>query len=125
MDLKLQIDTDQIDYKSEREKEIEEFFMEKVKKKEKEWEDQIQRAKWKIPVQVYGEIECINGHKYSNALCGCGYCNKDYVFWVDSHERFVICRGCNKVYKISDKIICGKCGVEIKTKIKSIEEYKP
>ena len=125
MDLKLQIDTDQIDYKSEREKEIEEFFMEKVKKKEKEWEDQIQRAKWKTPVQAYGDMECVNGHKFSSDNIHCNLCKKGDLFWVDSDTRYVICRGCNKVFKLSEPLKCNICGADVKSKVNWIEGYKP
>ena len=123
MNLELKIDTDQIDYKLEKENELKNYFIEKRKEKQKEWADQIERAKWRAPVQRYGELKCENGHDLEHNVL-CGKCNQP-LYWVDSDEKYVICKGCNEVRKISEKSICPKCGAYTYAKIKYIKGYKP
>jgi hypothetical protein len=72
----------------------------------------------KLPVQDYEKIICKNGHKLVTEV-SCGECHQT-LYWVNIKEKFVICKGCNTVSKISDKIICGECGAEAVT----IEEYE-
>ena len=69
MDLELEIDNGEIEYKLERENDVKNYFNEKIKEKKKEWEEQIERAKWKTPVQAYGELKCENGHEYLIIFC--------------------------------------------------------
>ena len=121
--LKLKIDTDQIEYKLEIENELSKYVNSKKKSKIKEWDDQIERAKWKAPVQAHGEMKCKNGHNLSDIVF-CSQCKKE-LFWVDSDERYAICKGCNKVIQLSGKLKCMACGAESKSTVKWIEGYKP
>ena len=117
MDLKIKIKTEQTDFKLKIENDLNDFYNEKVKKKMKEWEDKVQAAKWKSPVQVYGKMECKNGHSLSDDPVICGDCQKDYLYWVDPKEGYVICKTCNHARKIR-KIVCGKCNADILAELK-------
>ena len=123
IDLELKIDTEQIEYKLERESELKNYYFEKIREKKKEWEDQIQRAKWKVPVQAYGEMKCVNGHDLSD-LVHCGKCHQT-LYWVDSDEKYVICKGCNEARKIRDNLVCSFCGARALCHVKWINGYKP
>ena len=123
MDLELKIVTELTDYKLEREKDLKNYFNEKIKEKKKEWEEQIERAKWKAPVQAYGEMKCENGHDINEKVV-CDKCG-EMLYWVDSDERYVICKGCNTISKIGEKIKCSACGADSKAIVKWIKGYKP
>jgi hypothetical protein len=122
MNLKLNISTELRDYKLEREKELKEYFNNKIKEKNKEWEAQIERAKWKTPVQTYGNLTCKNGHQLTGEVI-CSKC-KENLYWVDADERYVICKGCNEVRQLSEKRKC-ECGAESYSTLKWIKGYKP
>ena len=124
MDLELKIVTELTDYKLEREKDLKNYFSEKIKEKKKEWEEQIERAKWKTPVQAYGEMNCENGHNFKSDIVHCGKCEQT-LYWVDSDEKYVICKGCNEVRKIMDGLVCSRCGTKVKAHVKWIKGYKP
>ena len=100
------------------------FIGEKIKQKKKEWDDQVERAKWKTIVQAHGEMKCKNGHDLKGDLC-CVDCSSP-VYWADSDEHYVICKGCkDNLKKISGKIICDACGAESLCTVKWISGYKP
>jgi len=122
MDLEIKIETD-LDFKNKREKELKEYFIKKEKEKKKEWEDQIQRAKWKMPVQAIGSTECKYGHKFESDDVVCNICHKN-LYWVDGDTNYVICKGCGIVRKIKSKFKC-TCGAELPDKLKRIPGYKP
>ena len=124
MDLELKIDTDQIDYKLEREKDLKNYFNEKKREKKKEWEDQIQRAKWKTVVAAFGEMKCENGHDFANNFVHCGKCEQP-LYWVDSDEKYAICKGCNEVTKLTGHLVCSGCGAPSKAHVKWIKGYRP
>ena len=115
---------EQTDYKLELEKDLENYYEEKIKEKKKEWEDQVERAKWKVPVQAHGEMRCKNGHKFNDDPVMCGKCLKP-LFWVDSDERYAICKGCNRVRQLSGTLYCSGCNAEALCTVKWIEGYKP
>ena len=123
MDLTINLETNLIEYKLERENDLKEYFKRKMKEKEKEWQDQIERAKWKAPVQAYGKLECENGHKLTEDVF-CGKCHQN-LYWVDSDERYVICKGCNRVRKMTDNLYCSGCGAKSLSNVKWISGYKP
>ena len=123
MDLEIKIETE-LDFKNKREKELKEYFIKKAIEKKKEWEDQIQRAKWKMPVQAIGSTECKNGHKFKSDDVFCNICHKN-LYWVDGDTNYVICKGCGIVRKIEDKFECTWCGAELPDKLKRIPGYKP
>ena len=100
------------------------YFNKKFKEKKKEWEAQIERAKWKSPVQAYGELKCENGHEFKDDLIYCGKCG-GALYWVDSDERYVICKGCNEVTKMPEKLFCSRCGAPFLFEVKWIRGYKP
>ncbi len=54
----------------------------------------------------------------------CSKCHET-LYWVNIKEKFVICKGCNTVRKITDKIICGECRAEAITLEEYEEKYKP
>ena len=124
MDLELKIYNEQIEYKMEREKELKNYFNKKKIEKEKEWEDQIERAKWKAPVQSYGEEKCENGHYFKDNLVYCDKCHET-LYWVDSDEKYAICKGCNEVTKITGNLVCSRCKARALAKVKWIKGYKP
>lgn len=62
-------------YKLQREKYLEDFIKRKIKEKEKEWEERIEKAKWKEPVQDYKKIICKKGHKLVPEV-SCSICHE-------------------------------------------------
>ena len=113
MDLKLNIKTDFMeltDYKLKLENELKNFFEEKIREKMKEWDNIIQSSKWKLPVQEKGKNICKNGHHLKDDVI-CNEC-QEQLFWVDFNEKYAICKGCNKIRKMTGDFICGKCGAE-------------
>ena len=120
----LELDINQVDFAKKKLEELKEYYNCKMKEKKDEWNMQIERAKWKVPVEVYGENICKNCHNIIDDA-SCPECNGQ-LFWVDSEENYVICKGCkeNNLRKIG-KIICKKCGVEGSSKPKWIKGYKP
>lgn len=75
-------------------------------------------------MQAYGEMKCENGHEFKDDFVYCDRC-KETLYWVDSDEKYVICKGCNELRKISGNLVCSGCGVPSKSKVKWIKGYKP
>lgn len=123
--LLIEIDNDQKEFKKMLENELKNYYYNKIEEKDKEWKDQIERAKWKMPVMCYGEMKCKNGHDLKDDPLICGKCKKGYVYWVDSDEKYVVCSHCNEVMKLTENIKCFECGAEALCKIKWIKGYKP
>ena len=116
----LNINSEQKDLISE----LEKFFIEKTKEKNKEWDLQIERAKWKAIVQAMGEMKCENGHDISDNKLYCSTCH-GALYWVDPDERYAICKGCenNGLQQVPKKIKCW-CGAESKCTVRWIAGYK-
>ena len=123
MDLEIKIEID-LDLKNEKENDLKYYFNNKTSEKKKEWEDQIQRAKWKMPVQATGSDRCPNGHKFRSDNVFCRKCKENF-YWVDGNTDYVICKGCGTVIKIKEPLYCSRCGVELPDKLKRIPGYKP
>ena len=123
--LEFKIASDQVDFLNEQVEELKKFIKEKFELKKKEWNDQIERAKWKTIVQAQGEMKCKNGHDLDDNVC-CSDCHGP-IYWADSDEKYVICKGCknNGLSRISGKIIHRGCGAESLCTIKWISGYKP
>ena len=68
-------------------------------------------------------MKCENVHDLTDDVY-CGKCDQ-MLYWVDSDERYVICKGCNKVRKIEDHLVCSGCGAKSKAHVKWIKGYKP
>ena len=104
------------------------YLNEKIAEKKKEWDEQIERAKWKTTVQAYGEMKCKNGHELGEVVCACLDCNEP-VYWADSDERYVICKKCenNGLRQISRVIKCTVpgCYADCLCSFKWIKGYKP
>ena len=124
--LKLNINTTQTNLKKEYEEKLRKHYDNKTKEKKKDWEDQIERSKWKVRVQVHGEMKCKNGcDLIDNVICK--ECEQN-LFWVDSDEKYAICKGCNKdnaVRKLSGELECKRCGADCLCTVKWIKGYKP
>ena len=125
MDLKINIKSEQNlnNYKLEREKYLDDLFKEKKKEKEKEWDEKIEKSKWKFPVQDYEKMICKNGHKLVPEV-SCSICHEN-LYWVDMKEKYVICKGCNRVKKLSEKSFCRTCGAEAISEEEYEKNYKP
>ena len=124
MDLELSINTQQTQFKLQKENELQEFFNDKRSEKIKEWRDQIERAKWKVVVQAFGEMKCRGGHDLDDTVV-CKEC-KQNLYWVDSDEKYAICKGCKAgVRQISGELECLDCGAECLCTVKWIKGYKP
>ena len=122
-DLKLNINVQQTELKLQKEKELQKFFNDKSNEKQKEWNDQIERAKWKPPVvQSYGIMKCKGGHDLEDNVI-CKKCDQN-LYWVDSDEKYAICKGCKQVRKLSGRIDCKACGSECLCTVKWISGYK-
>lgn len=103
--LGIKINNAQKEYKLDLENNLKDYYYDKMKAKKKEWEDQIERAKWRTPVQAHGEMKCKNGHHLNDDPVVYGKWEKGFLYWVDSDEKYVICKNCNKVKKISGHLI--------------------
>ena len=108
---------------------LKDFYKEKEKEKRKNWDEQIERSKYKTAVQCYGTMECEKGCKYSDDGVGCGIC-KDKVkyedrllYWVDGDAHYVICKNCNDVSTIDEDVFCS-CGAKCKCKVKMTTGYR-
>ncbi len=76
-----------------------------------------------MPVQDFGDMECKNGHRLTTEVY-CEKCNPN-LYWVDGDARYVICKGCNEVRKMSEELVCGGCNAKIRSNIKWVPGYKP
>ena len=101
-------------------KKLKDYYYEKEKIKRKDWENQIERSKYKCLVKCYGEMCCVNRHIFSDDNVGFGSCgekgiefNKRLLYWVDGESHHAICHNCNKVRKINEIINC-YCGAIVK-----------
>ena len=108
---------------------LKDYYYKQEKMKREDWENQIERSKYKCLVKCYGEICCINGYNLDDNV-GCGSCgekgiefNKRLLYWVDGETHHAICHNCDKVKKINEKLTC-YCGVESKSIVK-FTDYKP
>ena len=128
LEFKLEYDNKHSDFFNEQKEKLSTYLSEKVAEKKKEWDEQIERAKWKTTVQAHGEMRCKNGHEFGEDACNCMKCHGP-VYWADSDENFVICKNCenNGLARISGKIVCGVkgCGADCLCKVKWIRGYKP
>ena len=75
-------------------------------------------------MQAYGEMRCENGHEFKDDLVYCRKCD-GALYWVDSDEKYIICKGCNEVRKISNNLVCSRCGAPSLSKVKWLKGYKP
>ena len=123
MKFEFKINSELDDYASEKTEELKKYFNEKIKEKNKEWDMQIERAKWKSIVQPHGEMKCKNGHDIDDNVF-CGTCH-GHLYWVDFDDNFAICKGCqnNVVQKLPKKIIF-TCGEESLCTVKPPKGYK-
>ena len=124
-DLSLNIETILVKKKEEYNIELIKHYNKKFEEKEKEWQAQIERAKWKCTVQSEGDMTCKRGCNLLPQV----YCLKcdGPLYWVDSDEKYAMCQNCGKdaLRKLSGKIICKGCGAETNSKVKWIIGYKP
>jgi hypothetical protein len=114
--------------KNEYNTKIRNYYYEKEGKKRNQWQDQIERAKYKTLIQTYGINKCKNGHSFSDLNVGCGSCKEKGVkyedrllYWADADERYGICKNCNRVFQIDEKVYCG-CGAEGECLVKFIND---
>ena len=113
--------------KNEYNHKIIDYYYKKKEEKKQQWEIQIESSKYAIIVKCVGYMKCVNGHEITSDNVGCGSCKEKGVdfcdrllYWVDVDEHYVICKNCNVVRKISEKITCGTCGGESYCKVKFI-----
>ena len=122
--LKIEIDNDQKEYKKMLENDLKNYYDNKNEEKKNDWANQIERAKWQMPVESYGPNRCIKGDTLSGHII-CGKCHKGNLYWVDSDEKYAICDHCNITRKISGEINCMVCGARSLNRVKWIKGYKP
>ena len=113
--------------KNEYNTKIRNYYYEKEEKKRNQWQDQIERSKYKTLIQTYGENRCKNGHSFSDLNVGCGSCKEKGIkyedrllYWVDADEHYGICKHCDRVRLMDEKVYCG-CGAEGKCFVKFID----
>ena len=53
------------------------YYENKTKKKKQDWEDQINRSKYKCVCQTYGENKCNNGHTINCESICCTSCKEN------------------------------------------------
>ena len=127
MKYEFKVNSDQVDFLKEQLERLKTYIEEKVKEKKKEWEDQIERVKWKTIVQAHGEMKYKNRYDLIGDVC-CGDCHGP-LYCADSEEKYAICKGCenNGLRKLSWKLKCGGksgCSAESFCTIKWISGYK-
>lgn len=72
---------------------LKEFYKEKEKRKN--WDEQIERSKYKNAIQCYGPMECEKGYEYSDDGLGYGICKGKVkyedrlLYWVDGNEIMI------------------------------------
>ena len=115
------------DLKNEYNHKIIDYYYKKKEEKKQQWEKQIDEAKYLRALECVGYMKCVNGHEITSNNVGCGSCkekgidfNDRLLYWVDVDEHYGICKHCNVVRKISEKIACGTCGGESYCKVKFI-----
>ena len=113
--------------KNEYNHKIIDYYYKKKEEKKQQWQKQIDEAKYLRFVKCVGYMKCVNGHEITSPYVGCGSCkekgidfNDRLLYWVDVDEHYGICKHCNVVRKISEKITCGTCGGESYCKVKFI-----
>ena len=118
----------QIDLKNQYEEELKKYYTKKIEEKKKDWNGQIERAKWRVRVQAFGEMKCEGGCNLSdNVACSDKSC-EGLLFWVDSDEKYAICDKCPEskcITKISGNLFCKGCGSKSLAEVKWIKGYKP
>ena len=118
----------QIDLKNQYEEELKKYYTKKIEDKKKDWNGQIERAKWRVRVQAFGEMKCEGGCNLSdNVACSDKSC-EGLLFWVDSDEKYAICDKCPEskcITKISGNLFCKGCGSKSLAEVKWIKGYKP
>lgn len=117
--------------KNEYNSRIRNYYYEKEKKKRIQWQYQIEKAKYKCLVQTYGENKCKKGHEFSDLNVGCGSCKEKGIkyedrllYWVDADEHYGICKHCDRVRLMDEKVYCG-CGEEAECLVKFISGWRP
>lgn len=85
------------------------YYDEKVKNKKNDWQNQINRAKYKSICQAQGELKCEGGHKLNGDSISCGGNCKGKLYWVDGPSHYSICMECQVIYKLSS-LVCSSCG---------------
>ena len=118
--------------KNEYNNKIKDYYYKKKEEKKQQWENQIIEANNKTAIQSHGDMQCVNGHKFSGNGVGCGSCKEKGIdfddrllFWVDVDEHYGICKHCKDVRKISPDLVCGNCGGASLCKVKFIDGYRP
>jgi len=88
------------------------YYDGKKSRKEKEWDNQISRAKWKNTCQAEGTLKCFNGHQLSNDPIQCGGDCNGNLYWVDGPSHYTVCIKCGCVSRL-ENIVCKKCKASV------------
>lgn len=84
------------------------YYDKKRDGKEKDWESQINRAKYKSICQSQGILKCENGHRLNGESIECAGECEGALYWVDGPTHYCICIKCQKISKL-EKTICKSC----------------
>jgi hypothetical protein len=107
----MNINTDLYSKKNEFLQKLYDYYESKTNQKKRDWESQINRAKYKAKCQAQGTLECVKGHKLNGEAISCHACKGD-LYWVDGPTHYSICSGCQNISKLT-KLVCGNCEADV------------
>jgi GTPase SAR1 family protein len=109
--------------KSEYENELKSYFEKKVQEKKNSFKDQIDRAKWRIALQAYGDMTCKGGNSLSSNVVHKN--SGGNLFWVDGDTNTIICESCYLVHTIDSNLKCTRCGSASNCYLRLQSGYRP
>ncbi|EGG15819.1 hypothetical protein DFA_09488 [Cavenderia fasciculata] len=86
------------------------FYSSSVALVPQKWKNQVNRAKWKMPVQSQGELTCKAGCRLNDDPVVCSTCG-GYWYWIDGPTMTAMCKDCLRKTSFLDdpSLVCTGC----------------